>query len=67
MFDTRSNIWIGWQMLTVNSVWLDPKAMTTPVLSEKLASVMKTAKTELRARRSDFENICLILPRLSLH
>ena len=47
MFDTRSNIWIGWQMLTVNSGWLGPNAMPTPAVNGRLASVISTAKTEL--------------------
>jgi len=66
VFDTRSNIWIGWQMLTVNSGWLGPNAMPTPAVNGRLASVMRTARTELRARRSDFENNSPIAPRRSL-
>jgi hypothetical protein len=66
VFDTRSNIWIGWQMLTVNSGWLGPNAMPTPAVNGRLASVMRTARTELRARRSDFESNCLTAPRRSL-
>ena len=66
VFDTRSNVWIGWQMLMVNSAWLDPNAMPAPVVKGRLANVMSTARTELRTRRSDLENNSLISPRRSL-
>jgi hypothetical protein len=60
VFDMRSNIWTGWQMLTVNSGWPDPTARTTPAVSGRLAKTMSAARTELRARRSEFESNCFM-------
>jgi hypothetical protein len=63
VLDAWFNVWIGWQILMVNTGWLGPETIRTPLVKGIELNSNTMARTELTACRSTVEKNRLMLAR----